>query len=899
MAIVYVALQRDLDRHVALKELSRFHAGSEEFAQRFYRESQLAGQLNHHNIVTVHEYFKHEQTQYIAMEYLPRGSLRPYMKRLTLGQTCGVLEGVLAGLTHAESAGIVHRDLKPENVMVTPDGSVKITDFGIARATVSTGFRTETGMTVGTPAYMAPEQASGSVVGPWTDLYSVGIMAYELVVGNVPFHDTNAPMALMMRHLSEPIPAAAQVRPEVDPALSEWIESLLVKDPKKRVGHALEAWEALEDIIVQLRGPMWRRNARLLDDKVAAREAAPLTPAPFESGGHIATPTPEPIVSVEQAAAGSAPIEVNPLEPAGDVAEGGPLPAEDEPGAADSMTPSPPTVGGFVTFSPDVAAGIPPAIELEPVVSPDHREAVTPPPVEPVVTPPQPESVVTPAPAESVVTPPPAEVISPPPEPAVSQPPEPAGVTSPPAEEAAEVISPPLAAAVTRPPDVAVTPPPEEAAEAISPSPEQVAVASADTELSEVAGAVLADELPSSPSVVDRGYETVAGEDKLAPESAPDVPASVPDEVQPAEAAPDGPPVAEPALTAEPMRVAEPMPIAEPISDPAPAAPPTPVREEAPAGVSRPRGRVIAAAAAAVAAAAALGFIFAPHSSSNNNGPAPLRQSAIAGPLTVHYPVGWRRATHLPPEARSLGLSSAVNLTPAGSTSGGALVLGTAKSVNTSLVSPAFASSLSSPLQGKAVKLKPNGYVFSRYLYLEPKGAPSAVSLYVLPTSAGTATAACIAPASGAAAFTITCERVVGSLRVKGTVLPLGPSAKFASRLSSATRKLDSARTKFDAKLAGAKTPAAQASAAHSLAGAYNSAADAAATAKPNPPATLADAALVRGLRRLGRDYAALSVAAAHHSSASYGTAKRAIGKDEARVAAAFKSVKQAGYTLH
>ena len=83
MAIVYVALQRDLDRHVALKELSRFHAGSEEFAQRFYRESQLAGQLNHHNIVTVHEYFKHEQTQYIAMEYLPRGSLRPYMKRLT------------------------------------------------------------------------------------------------------------------------------------------------------------------------------------------------------------------------------------------------------------------------------------------------------------------------------------------------------------------------------------------------------------------------------------------------------------------------------------------------------------------------------------------------------------------------------------------------------------------------------------------------------------------------------------------------------------------------------------------------------------------------------------------------------------------------------------------------
>jgi hypothetical protein len=240
-----------------------------------------------------------------------------------------------------------------------------------------------------------------------------------------------------------------------------------------------------------------------------------------------------------------------------------------------------------------------------------------------------------------------------------------------------------------------------------------------------------------------------------------------------------------------------------------------------------------------------------------------------------------------------------VNLTPAGSTSGGALVLGTAKTVNTSLVSPRFASSLSSPPQGKAVKLKPNGYVFRRYLYLQPKGAQGALSLYVLPTSGGTATAACIAPASGAAAFTVTCERVVGSLRVKGTVLSLGPSSTFAKGLSSAIRKLDTARTRFDAKLAGAKTPAAQASAAHSLAGAYNSAAAAAAKAKPNPPATLAAAALVGGLRRLGRDYAALSTAAAHKSSASYNRAKRAIGKDEASVAAAFRSVQRAGYTLH
>ena len=168
MAIVYAARQPDLDRQVALKELSSFHATSAEFAHRFLRESRLAGSLNHPNIVTVHEYFEHGGTPYIAMELVPRGSLRPYVKRLSLAQVGGVLEGILAALAHAETAGIVHRDLKPENVMVTADGRVKITDFGIARARQRAGtqYVTATGMTVGTPTYMAPEQAMAGEIGP-------------------------------------------------------------------------------------------------------------------------------------------------------------------------------------------------------------------------------------------------------------------------------------------------------------------------------------------------------------------------------------------------------------------------------------------------------------------------------------------------------------------------------------------------------------------------------------------------------------------------------------------------------------------------------------------------------------------------------------------------------------
>ena len=242
MATVYLARQTQLERNVALKELSTFHASAPEFADRFLRESRLAGSLNHPNIVTVFEYFEEGGTPYIAMEYVERGSLRPYVGRLALAQFAGAMEGILAGLAHAESYGIVHRDLKPENIMVTSEGRVKITDFGIAKATQSAGtaaFLTATGTTVGTPTYMAPEQAMAQPVGMWTDLYSVGVMAYEHVVGHVPFYDTDAPMVILMRHVNEAIPPAIEVNSHIDPELSAWIDRLLVKDPAKRTQTAV------------------------------------------------------------------------------------------------------------------------------------------------------------------------------------------------------------------------------------------------------------------------------------------------------------------------------------------------------------------------------------------------------------------------------------------------------------------------------------------------------------------------------------------------------------------------------------------------------------------------------------------------------------------------------------
>ena len=297
MAVVHLARQIDLDRLVALKELSELHADDPSWASRFLRESRLAGSLTHANIVTVYDYFEDEGTPYIAMEYLERGSLRPLVGTLDPPQIGGVLADVLAGLRHSMKRGIVHRDLKPENLLVTAEGGVKIADFGIAKATSRlslASFNTQAGVAVGTPGYMAPEQAMARDIGPWTDLYALGCVAYELCAGVLPFADTAEPFALMMRHISEPIPAARSVNPELDPELSDWIDSLLVKDPAERVGSADEAWDALEDVLDRSLGLRWRRASALpvatVAGAVPARRFTSLRIEPVEYTGEPAEP---------------------------------------------------------------------------------------------------------------------------------------------------------------------------------------------------------------------------------------------------------------------------------------------------------------------------------------------------------------------------------------------------------------------------------------------------------------------------------------------------------------------------------------------------------------------------------------------------------------------------------
>jgi serine/threonine protein kinase len=269
MATVHLARQPALDRQVALKELHPAHAADAAFATRFLNESRVAGALNHPSVVSVIEYFEHDGAPFIAMEYLERGSLRPLVGRLTLAHVAGVLEGVLAGLGEAHAQGIVHRDLKPENVLLCATGRAKIADFGIAKAldqVQMTALRTQTGLVVGTPAYMAPEQALSGPITPATDLYAVGLIAYELLAGHHPYHDVAAPMALMLRHANDEPPPLGLVREDLPPGVVAWVHAMLAKDPAARPASAGHAWDWLEGVVEDELGARWRRAAELPEE---------------------------------------------------------------------------------------------------------------------------------------------------------------------------------------------------------------------------------------------------------------------------------------------------------------------------------------------------------------------------------------------------------------------------------------------------------------------------------------------------------------------------------------------------------------------------------------------------------------------------------------------------------
>jgi serine/threonine protein kinase len=254
MGEVYLARDRVLGRDVALKVLRKQYTGDAEFAERFKREAMSAASLSHPNIIQVYDRGETEEgASYIAMEYVPGGTLKERISRegpLEAADAAGIGAQVAEALGAAHDRGMVHRDIKPQNVLLAARGGAKVVDFGIARAGSSATI-SRTGSVMGTAGYMSPEQALGKPATPKSDLYSLGVVLYEALTGELPYTADN-PIAVSMKHVNEPLRPPIELNPRIPKGMNALVTKLLAKDPEDRYADAEE-----------LADDLWRVNRGL------------------------------------------------------------------------------------------------------------------------------------------------------------------------------------------------------------------------------------------------------------------------------------------------------------------------------------------------------------------------------------------------------------------------------------------------------------------------------------------------------------------------------------------------------------------------------------------------------------------------------------------------------------
>lgn len=255
MAEVYKAYHPSLDRYVAIKVMHGHLADSEGFIERFNREAKSVANLRHPNIVQVFDYEHEGDMTYMVMEFVDGMTLKGKLielwkqeKHLSFKGIFNIFSQVAEALDYAHKQGLYHRDIKPSNVLLENSGHAYLTDFGIARIVSDTQF-TASGMLLGTPAYMAPEQGLGSPLTAACDIYALGIVLYELITGEVPF-DADTPMAIINQHINAPLPMPRLIRQDMPEDLEKVILKALAKDPADRYQSALEMLEAFEQAII-------------------------------------------------------------------------------------------------------------------------------------------------------------------------------------------------------------------------------------------------------------------------------------------------------------------------------------------------------------------------------------------------------------------------------------------------------------------------------------------------------------------------------------------------------------------------------------------------------------------------------------------------------------------------
>src|SRR3990172_4808251 len=291
MAEVYKALQTNLERYVAIKLMHPFLADDQGFAARFEREAKSVAALHHPNIVQVYDFAPEADAPYMVMEFIEGATLKTRLESLArhgqplpLKAALKIVREVGHALAYAHKRNMIHRDVKPANVMVDASGRVILTDFGIAKILTGPSY-TASGATIGTPAYMAPEQGLGQAGDHRSDIYSLGAMLYQLATGELPF-DADTPMAVMLKHINEQMPPPRSVNPD----LPEGVERIIVKSMAKSPG---DRYQSVDEMLADMEkvGAAARPAAPTV---VASPSAAPL-PSP-----KLKKITPPPTAETEQ-----------------------------------------------------------------------------------------------------------------------------------------------------------------------------------------------------------------------------------------------------------------------------------------------------------------------------------------------------------------------------------------------------------------------------------------------------------------------------------------------------------------------------------------------------------------------------------------------------------------------